>query len=208
MLTIHHLGVSQSERIVWLCEELDIEYELIRYEHLPVTTLAPPEYKALHPLGTAPVITDGDVTLAESGAVIDYIVARYGDMRLMLPPDHPNFPDYLFWYHHGNASLMMAMMVAAPLPDEIGVKQIVQDRVQRGFAALNARLESSPWLAGDMFTVADIMALFPLTTMRRFTHYDLSPYPHILRYLERISDRAAFRRAMEKADPGQQLLMR
>ena len=91
MLTVHHLGKSQSERIVWLCEELGIPYDLKLYDRDPVTRLAPPEYKALHPLGAAPVITDGDVVLAESGAIIEYIVAKYGNGRLVLAADHPDF---------------------------------------------------------------------------------------------------------------------
>src|SRR6195256_6716295 len=91
MLTVHHLGKSQSERIVWLCEELGIPYELKRYERLPVTMLAPPEYKALHPLGAAPVITDVDVVLAESAAIIEYIVARHGNGRLVVAAHHPDF---------------------------------------------------------------------------------------------------------------------
>src|SRR6202789_4607210 len=98
MLTVHHLGVSQSERIVWLCEELEIPYELKRYDRDPVTRLAPPEYKALHPLGTAPIITDGDVVLPESGAIIEYIIGKYGKGRLAGAPTPPNFAAALFWF--------------------------------------------------------------------------------------------------------------
>ena len=89
MLTVHHLGKSQSERIVWLCEELEIPYALKCYTRDTVTMLAPPDYKALHPIGAAPVITDGDLVLAESGAVVDYIIAKYGNGRLTLPPIIP-----------------------------------------------------------------------------------------------------------------------
>ena len=91
MLTVHHLGKSQSERAIWLCEELEVPYELKRYERDPLTMLAPPEFKALHPMGAAPVITDGALVLAESGAVIEYIIARHGGGRLALGPDHPDF---------------------------------------------------------------------------------------------------------------------
>ena len=91
MLTVHHLGKSQSERIFWLCEELEIPYELKRYARDAKTMLAPPDYKALYPIGTAPVITDGDVVLAESGAVVEYIIAKYGDGRLTLRADDPDF---------------------------------------------------------------------------------------------------------------------
>ena len=100
MLTVHHLGVSQSERIVWLCEELGIDYVLKRYDRVPPGLRpAPPEYKALHPLGTAPIITDGDVVLPESGAIMEYIIGKYGAGRLAVGPDAPNFADYLFWFH-------------------------------------------------------------------------------------------------------------
>src|SRR6202012_4747456 len=99
MLTVHHLGKSQSERIVWLCEELGVPYELKNYTRDKVTILAPADYKALHPIGAAPVIVDGDVVLAESGAVVDYIIAKYGKGRLTLGPDHPDFARYLYWFH-------------------------------------------------------------------------------------------------------------
>src|SRR5688572_3886373 len=120
MLTVHHLGVSQSERIVWLCEELEIPYELIRYERDPQSGIAPPEFKALHPFGTAPVITDGDVALGESGAIVEYVVARHGGGRLAVPPDHPEFPNYLYWFHFSNATLMTGAMIDLFLPAEGG----------------------------------------------------------------------------------------
>jgi glutathione S-transferase len=96
MLTVHHLGKSQSERIVWLCEELGVPYALKRYERDPVTMLAPAEYRALHPIGAAPVVTDGDLVLAESGAIIEYIIAKQGGGRLALGPSHPDFATYLY----------------------------------------------------------------------------------------------------------------
>src|SRR5215472_6615964 len=111
MLTVHHLGVSQSERIVWLCEELEILYDLKCYERDSVTHLAPAEYKALHPFGTAPVITDGDLVLGESGAIMEYIIAKYGAGRLTVKPESPDFADYLYWFHFANGSMMPASMV-------------------------------------------------------------------------------------------------
>lgn len=200
MLTVHHLGLSQSDRIVWLCEELAIPYTLKRYERDPVTRLAPAEYKALHPAGTAPVITDGDVVLAESEAIIDYIVARHGGGRLTVAADDPAFATWLYWYHYVNGSMMPALVLsiaggalAAPM----------QERLDRGLGALDAHLANGHiWLAGDMFTVADIMMLFPLTTMRAFVPYDLAPYPAIRAYIRRVAERPAFVSAMAKADPG------
>src|SRR5277367_445471 len=98
MLTVHHLGVSQSERIVWLCEELAIPYTLRRYDRDPTTRMAPADYKAVHPMGIAPVITDGELVLGESGAIVEYVIAKYGNDRLAIGADRPNFADYLFWF--------------------------------------------------------------------------------------------------------------
>src|SRR5258706_14057729 len=111
MLTVHHLGISQSDRIVWLCEELGIDYQLMRYERLPTTRAAPPEYKALHPAGTAPVITDGALVLGESGAIIDYIIGRYGNGRLAVTAAQPNFADYLYWFHFANGSMIPSALI-------------------------------------------------------------------------------------------------
>src|SRR5882757_11591084 len=112
MLTVHHLGMSQSERIVWLCEELAIPYELKVYERDPVTRWAPPEYKALHPMGTATILVDGDVVLPESGAIMQYLIGKYGDGRLAVEPSEPNYADYLFWFHFANATMMPNRMLA------------------------------------------------------------------------------------------------
>jgi glutathione S-transferase len=199
MLTVHHLGISQSDRIVWLCEELGLDYDLVRYDRDPVTKLAPAAYKALHPSGTAPVITDGDVVLAESGAIVDYIVARHGGGRLTLKPEDPAFPRYLYWYHFANGSLMPSMMM---LMAEGPLAELMRERVGRGFKALDDRLAAGDtWLAGDTFTVADIMIAFPLTTLRAFTSFDLAPYPNIPPYLQRLTTRPGFQRARAKADP-------
>src|ERR1700704_3493331 len=102
LLTVHHLRRSQSERIVWLCEELGLDYVLRCYARDPATMAAPPEYRALHPVGTAPVITDGDLVLAESGAIVDYIIAKYGNGRLAFTADHPDFAAFLYWFHFAN----------------------------------------------------------------------------------------------------------
>jgi glutathione S-transferase len=198
MLTVHHLRLSQSERIVWLCEELGIAYDLVLYDRDPVTRLAPDAYRALHWTGTAPVISDGEVVLAETGAIIDYIVARHGAGQLTLAPDDPNFADYLFWYHYPNGSLMPSLMGSM---SEGRFAGFMKERVDRGFTALDARLGSNPWLAGDSFTTADIMMAFPLTTMLGFVPIDLSPYPGIRAYLERVRERDGYRRAMARAEP-------
>jgi glutathione S-transferase len=206
MLTVHHLGVSQSERIVWLCEELELPYQLIRYPRDPVTRLAPARYKALHPLGTAPVISDGELVLAESGAIIDYLIARHGGGRLAVGPDSPNFADYLFWFHFANGSMMpngLLRMLADSLGATPGAaaSHPLLARYERAFEMVEARLGRAEHFAGDPFTAADIIMLFPLTTLRVFAPRDLSLYPHIRAYLRRIGERPAYQRAMAKAEP-------
>jgi len=207
MLTVHHLGKSQSERIVWLCEELGLSYGLKVYDRDPVTRLAPAQYKALHPLGAAPVITDGEVVLAESGAIIDYIVARYGQGRLVLGPDHPDFAAFLYWYHFANGTLQPAtgrnmILGRLNLPQDNALLRAMKGRLDLALGLVEARLATSDYLAGRDFTTADIMIVFTLTTMRLFLPFELSAYPAILAYLQRIGRRDAYRRAMEKGDPG------
>ena len=144
MLTVHHLGKSQSERIVWLCEELSIPYELKRYTRDAVTMLAPADYKALHPIGAAPVITDGDLVLAESGAIVDYIMAKYGKGRLTLPADDPGFAQFLYWFHFANGTLQAAMgrlmiLNRLKLGDDNPVLAAMKARVDRAFDLVDAR---------------------------------------------------------------------
>jgi glutathione S-transferase len=212
MLTVHHLGKSQSERIVWLCEELAIPYELKRYARDPVTILAPADYKALHAIGAAPVITDGDLVLAESGAVVDYIMAKYGDGRLALNSGHRDFAQYLYWFHFANGTLQANMgrnmiLNRLKLADDNPVLLATRTRVDRAFDLIEARTREVEYLAGSEFTAADIMMGFSLTTMRYFLPYDLARCPSIVSYLARIGSRPAYRRAMEKGDPGMALLL-
>jgi glutathione S-transferase len=206
MLTVHHLRRSQSERIVWLCEELSLDYRLQCYARDPATMLAPPEYRALHPMGTAPVITDEDLVLAESGAIVDYIIAKYGGGRLARAPDHPDFAQYLFWFHYVNGTLQLQMMRnfalrRAAVVEDNPVRRLAADRLERNLKLVEARLGAADYFAGDELTAADIMAVFSLTTMRSFFPLDLTAYPNTLAYLERIGRREAYRRAMKKGDP-------
>lgn len=210
MLTVHHLGKSQSERIVWLCEELGIPYELKNYARAPL--LAPPEYKALHPIGSAPVITDGELVLAESGAIVEYITAKYGGGRLTLGPSHPDFANYLYWFHFANGTLQAAMgrsMIIGRLkpPDDNPVVAASRGRLDLAFDHIDARLKQADYFAGKEFTAADIMMGFSLTTMRYFMPYDYARLPNLRAYLQRIGSRSAYRRAMAKGDPGMELLL-
>jgi glutathione S-transferase len=212
MLTVHHLGRSQSERIVWLCEELGVRYDLKRYDRDSRTMLAPPDYKALHPIEAAPVITDGDVLLAESAAIVEYILTRYGTGRLSVAPDQPGYADYLYWFHFVNGSLQpalsrgMVLRFAGIAPDH-PMTASLEARRHLALSAVDTRLGRFPYLAGEALTVADIMIVFTLTTMRYFLPFDIAPYPHILAYLQRIAARPAYQAAMAKGDPGMELLL-
>ena len=212
MLTVHHLGKSQSERIVWLCEELEIPYELQCYARDSATMLAPADYKALHLIGAAPVITDGEMVLAESGAVVEYIIATYGNGRLALTSRDPDFAQFLYWFHFANGTLQANMgrnmiLNRLKLADDNPILMATKARVDRAFDLVDARCREADYLAGTAFTSADIMMGFSLTTMRYFLPYDLARCPNIVRYLARIAARPAYRRAMEKGDPGMPLLL-
>jgi glutathione S-transferase len=212
MLVVHHLGISQSERIVWLCEELAIPYTLKRYDRDPVTRLAPADYKALHPAGTAPVIEDGETVMAESGAIVEYIVAKYGQGRLSLPPSDPEFANFLFWLHFANASMgaseMIRMVVSfVGAAGDHPAMRFVNDRSQRAYAQVEARLGQAPFFAGEDLTAADIMMVFTLTTLRAFSPHDFGEAPNTLAYLKRIGERPAYQRAIAKGDPGMRPLL-
>ena len=203
MLTVHHLRISQSERIVWLCEELGLDYAVKLYDRRADNRLAPDEYKALHPMGIAPVITDGDLVLGESGAICDYIVAKYGKGRLVPSPDSADFADHLFWYHYSNATFMATNMMSLAVAMGGGnPAPFVEDRRAKGWAMVEARLGAAPFFGGADLTTADIMMGFALTTGRAFSGMSIEPYPNVRAYLQRIGARPAYQRAMAKAEPG------
>lgn len=204
MLTVHHLGHSQSERIVWLCEELGLDYALVRYDRRSDNRMAPPAYQALHPLGTAPIITDGDLVLGESGAICEYVIHTHGNGRLARHPGDADYADYLYWFHFANGSLqpLLLRMMSIDRLDPAGASPVAvmaNARLQHILSLVGSRLARSPFLAGDELTAADIMTVFSLTTMRLFRPYERSP--SITAYLQRITARPAYLQAMRKADP-------
>lgn len=205
MLVVHHLGLSQSERIVWLCEELELDYELKRYDRRADNRLAPDAYKALHPMGIAPVITDGDLVLGESAAICDYINVRRGNGRMAPAPSDSDYPDHLFWFHWSNATYMatkmMGMAIAAGGGDPARVS-FVTDRARRSRDVMEQRLGEMPFFGGRNLTLADIMMVYALTTSRAFGGAPLGDLPNTLAYLQRIGARPAYQRAMAKAEPG------
>ncbi|KAF7561041.1 hypothetical protein G7046_g3107 [Stylonectria norvegica] len=209
-IIIHHLQVSQSERIPWLCEELGIDYELKIYQRAPL--LAPPEYKALHHMGAAPVIQDGDLTLAEICACIEYICHKHGDGRLFLDVTHPDYAAFLYWWHWADGSFQPAVgrLMSAQSDGQSGhniMLEIARDRFRKALQMLDERLRDKEWLAGSEFTAADIMVVFSLTTMRYYSSYSLKEYENILEYLQRISKRGAYQKAMKRSDPTMELVL-
>lgn len=205
MITIYHLSTSRSERIVWLMEELGLEYSLEKFQREP-TGAAPDALKAIHPLGKAPVIRDGDTVLAESGAIVDYIVHRYGGGRLAMAPQAPEYARYLYWLHFAEGSLMSLALIALVLTrvpegtsSPAGTR--VAARLKQMLAFVDAELAGRIYFAGAEFTSADVMMAFPFTTMRLFLDYDLAPYPNIQAYLSRIEARPAYQKAMALAGP-------
>ena len=198
MLTVHHLGESQSERIVWLCEELGLDYSFVRYDR-EATGVAPPAYKALHPLGTAPIITDDGIALAESGAIIEYICRKYAGGRLILGPEHPDFAQYLFWFHYANGSLVPAFMMDM-VAKRMGAEPM-GGRTDLGFVMVEQRLGEAAWFAGNEFTAADVMMVFMLTSGRVHSGRELGDSPNLRAYLQRVGARPAYQAAMAKAEP-------
>ena len=205
MITVYHLASSRSERIVWLMEELGLDYELERFQR-EQNGAAPEAMKAIHALGRAPVIRDGDTVLAESGAIVDYIVHRHAGGRLTLPPAHPAYARYVYWLHFAEGSLMSLLLIVLVLSrvKEAVASPVVarmRDRMHQMLSFVDTDLASGPWFAGEEFTAADVMMAFPFTTLRNFLDYDLAPYANITAYLTRIAARPAYKRAMALAGP-------
>jgi glutathione S-transferase len=205
-LTVHHLQVSQSERIPWLCEELEVPYTLKLHQRDPI--FSPQSIKDLSPIGQAPVIQDGDITLFESGACVEYIIQVHGNGKLTLAPSHKNFVDYIYWLHFSNGTFQPLVMLSLQLsrfPAAGDYAAGLKVRLAKMLELLDARLTKNTWLAGEDFTAADIMIVFTLTTMRAFNPYDLTGYDGILAYLQRVVQREGYQKARARADPDLEL---
>lgn len=218
MLTVHHLEHSRSQRILWLLEELGVDYRIERYARDERTRLAPPELKKIHPLGKAPVITDGDTTVAESGAIIEYLVDTYDDGSLAPPRGSPERLTYSYWLHYAEGTFMPLMIIAlilgrietAPLPFFVRpvakgiVKKVregyLDDNVRRNLEFMEASLAEADWFCGDRLSAADIQMSFALEAAE--VRADLgSAYPRLARFLEHVRARPAYQRALEKGGP-------
>lgn len=209
MLTIHHLGVSQSERIVWLCEELGLEYKLVKHTRDPL--VSPQSLKDVpgNDTGKSPFIEDSTagITLSESGAICEYIIQKYGNGRFALKPTDKHYADYLYWLNYSNGTLQPAMLVSmfvenAGGPEDAMIRQFAAQRLDASFKLLDDHLKNNKWLAGDEFTAADIMSVYPLTTQRYFgPQSSLKGHDNLLRWLQDCAARPAYQKAMEKGDP-------
>jgi len=215
MLTIHHLNNSRSQRVLWLLEELGLDYELKCYQRDPATMLAPPALRKVHPLGKSPVIQDGSLTLAESGAIVEYLVDTYGKGGLAPARESPQYIRFVYWLHYAEGSAMPPLLMklifdriaAAPVP--FFIKPIVAAIVNRTRTAfidpqlelhldyLEAELGSRQWFVGDDFTAADIQLSFPLEAAAVRAGLD-SRRPGLQAFLARIHARPAYRRALER----------
>lgn len=197
-VTIYQLDRSRSERAIWVMEELDAPYS-VEFFTRDANWSAEPAYKALHPLGSSPVIDADGHRIAESGAVVEYLATTQGGGKLALQPDSPDYAAYLYWFHFAESSLMPAL-VSEIMAERAGLDHDHPSRVyarMRGAELLGyvaKRVETATWFAGERFTAADIMMTFPFTTTRLFMTVDVESYPPILRYLERIEARPAYQR--------------
>lgn len=208
-LTLHHLQRSQSDRIVWLLEEIGAPYNIVIHKRDPI--FSPPSLRAVHEPGTAPVIEDGPLVLSESMAIATYILSKYGGERgkALVPGEQdPQWTDYLYWLYFGlntlapAASACMFAFFDNSISADAMVRQLTQKRFLANLAWLEKRVANSAYLAGDRFTLADIMISWPLTGARDFIPYSLEAFPEILKYLERITGRPAYLQAREKGDQG------
>ena len=218
MIVVHHLNNSRSQRVLWLLEELELPYEVKRYERDAKTMLAPPSLRAMQPLGKSPVITDDGVMVAESGAIVEYLLDSHGSGRLRPPPGTPERLRFTYWLHYAEGSAMPPLLLSlifarlpkAPAP--FFVKPIVRgiaDKVRSSFIApqlkthldyMESEIGKSAWFAGDAFSAADIQMSFPVEAFAARGGLDASR-PRLWDWLQRIHARPAYQKALEAGGP-------
>ncbi|TVS15964.1 MAG: glutathione S-transferase [Gammaproteobacteria bacterium] len=200
MLTVHHLNNSRSQRVLWLLEELGVDYEIMSHQRDASTNLAPPALLAVHPLGKSPVLTDGALTIIESGAIIDYIVRRHGGARLAPEPGTDAHEHYLQWLHYAEGSAMLPLMLkmyTGRLPDGgADLQPRITSELDNHLGYMNGALEGSQWFVEDTFSAADVQLSFVPQVARLL--YTLEPFPNLAAFLDRIHARPAYRRALER----------
>lgn len=203
MIVVHHLNESRSQRILWLLEELGVPYEIVRYERDATTRLAPPALLAVHPLGKSPVVTDDGVTLAESGAIIDSLIRRYGKGRLQPGATSPDYDRYVHWLHYAEGSAMLPLMLQLYLMrlGEAGapLQPRIDSEANNHLGYVENALAGRRFLVGDDLTGADVQMTFVIEVARMFGR--LEGRPNLTAYLERMHARPAFARAVERGGP-------
>jgi len=215
MIIVHHLNNSRSQRILWLLEELGLEYDVQYYERDPKTMLAPPSLRQIHPLGKSPVITDGTLALAESGAIIEYLVERYGAGRLIPPPGTAERLRYTYWLHYAEGSAMPPLLLklvfdrieqqpmpffAQPIARQISRRtkdMFITPQITQHLNYLEAELRKTLWFAGNEFTAADIQMSFPIEAAIARGGLDATR-PKLMAFCDRIHARPAYQRALER----------
>ncbi len=223
MIVVHHLNNSRSQRVLWLLEEMGLEYDIKRYERDKKTMLAPPELRKIHPLGKSPVLTDGDLTLAESGAIIEYLVERYGDGCFAPSRQLPAYLRYSYWLHYAEGSLMSPLLLklvfdkieTSPMPFFVKpIAKAISGKAKSSFIMpqisthldyLEAELGKAEWFVGNDFTAADVQLSFPIEAAAARGGLNASR-PKLMDYLQRIHARPAYQRAIERG--GEYELMR
>lgn len=203
MLTVHHLNESRSQRILWLLEELELPYEIVFHTRDPKTRLAPPSLTAIHPLGKSPVIVDGEMTVIESGAIIDYVIRRHGEGRLAPDPASADFDRYQQWLHYAEGSAMLPLMLnmyvgrlgeaGAPLHPRI------QGEIANHLSFVDGHLAGREVFVGEALTGADIQMSFVPEVARAMGK--LADYPHMAAWIGRMHARPAWKAALEKSGP-------
>jgi glutathione S-transferase len=203
VIEVHHLNNSRSQRVLWLLEELELPYQIVAYQRDAATMLAPESLQKIHPLGKSPVIRDGDQVVIESGAILEYLVRRYGKGRLAPPESSPEAVRYLQLMHYAEGSAMLPVMLllyagrlgeaSAPLRPRI------TSELDRHMGWLDAELSGRDFFVGDALTAADVQLSFPIQATRRL--YGLEKFPNLARFLERMEARPAYRRALERGGP-------
>jgi glutathione S-transferase len=218
MITVHHLNNSRSQRVLWLLEELGLDYTVVRYQRDAATLLAPPELRRVHPLGKSPVVVDGKDTLAESGAIIETLVERYDAARRFAPsPGTPEHLRYRYWLHYAEGSAMPPMLLSlvfsrlkkAPMPFFARpVARGIADKALSGFVSpqvklhldyMEGELSRHAWFAGHQFSAADIQMSFPVEAAA--ARAGLAAYPKLAGFLQQIHARPAYQRALEQGGP-------
>jgi glutathione S-transferase len=200
MLVVHHLNDSRSQRILWLLEELGVPYEIKPYQRDSQTRLAPPELKQVHPLGKSPVITDGGKTVIESGAIIDYVIRRYGKGRMQPAPETAAYDEYVQWMHYAEGSAMLPSMLnlyAARLGDAAAaLMSRIEGEIANHLAYIDGALKGRQFLVGDTLSGADIQMSFVGEVAGAFGKR--AQYPNLEAWTKRLHERPAYKKAIEK----------